>query len=473
MAAAASPPSLRSRDVNETVAVVLGLLIITALSIVPLSLTIIHHRESDALVIDLAGRQRMLLERHMKEVLLASAGVDADYRQTRATLEERVQTLIHGGSTVARLDHGARFAIPPAPTDQIQNELHEQQRLMASLFSKADAFLLQARTGESSDAARDALLADHAALLAMANEVVVLLTSHAKENVRTLIQWEVAVVLLVVAGAGLATWLFLRAEQALKRSQAMTVQALRQRDDVKSSLLSSVSHELRTPLTAIKTMVFSLRHDSENLPPALRLEFLTGIDRELDYLNGLVGNLLDMSRLEAGTLTPRRDWHVLEELVEAAIRRVEPLLNGRPLNVQLGPDLPLIYADGLQLQQVLVNLLDNAVKFSPPDSSIRITAHLSDGALEVAVTDQGPGVPAHELERIFDRFYRVRSEHSSAVPGTGLGLAICKGIVEAHGGTMTARSTPGLDTTILFRIPTVAPPAVAIAAGPSVTEKVS
>src|SRR4051812_5213794 len=102
MAAAASPPSLRSRDVNETVAVVLGLLIITALSIVPLSLTIIHQRESDALVIDLAGRQRMLLERHMKEVLLASAGVDADYRQTRATLEERVQTLIHGGSTVAR-----------------------------------------------------------------------------------------------------------------------------------------------------------------------------------------------------------------------------------------------------------------------------------------------------------------------------------------------------------------------------------
>ena len=473
MAAAVSPPSLRSGDVNETVVIVLGLLIITALSIVPLSLTIIHHRESDALVIDLAGRQRMLLERHMKEVLLASAGVEADYRQTRATLEERVRTLIQGGSTVARLDRGARFAIPPAATDQIQNELNEQQRLMASLFSNADAFLLQAQTGDPIDAARDELLADHAALLAIANEVVVLLTRHSEQNVRTLIQWEVAVVLLVVAGAALATWRFLRAEQALKRSQAMTVQALHQRDEVKSSLLSSVSHELRTPLTAIKTMVFSLRHDSEALPSPLRVEFLTAIDRELDYLNGLVGNLLDMSRLEAGTLTPRREWHVLDELVEAAIRRVEPLLNGRPLNVQLAADLPSILLDGIQLQQVLVNLLDNAVKFSPPDSSIRLTAHLSDGSLEVAVTNHGPGVPAHELERIFDRFYRVRSEYASAKPGTGLGLAICKGIVEAHGGTMTARSTPGLETTILFRIPTVTPPALAMTAGPPVMENVS
>ena len=131
--------------------------------------------------------------------------------------------------------------------------------------------------------------------------------------------------------------------------------------------------------------------------------------------------------------------------MEAAIRRVEPLLTGRPLNVRLAPDLPALFIDGVQLQQVLVNLLDNAVKFSPADSAIWITAHLSDGTLEVAVTNQGPGVPAHELEKIFDRFYRVRSEHAPATPGTGLGLAICKGIIEAHGGTMTARSTPAAD----------------------------
>src|SRR5512147_2111932 len=148
MAAAASPPAVKSHDVNWTVVGIIGLLIITALAIVPLTLTVIHSRESDALVIDLAGRQRMLLERHMKEVLLASEGVDADYQQTRATLKDRVQTLIHGGSTVARLDPGGKVAVPAAPTEDIRRDLLDEQRLMGSLFAKADAFLLQAGKGQ-------------------------------------------------------------------------------------------------------------------------------------------------------------------------------------------------------------------------------------------------------------------------------------------------------------------------------------
>src|SRR5574341_335747 len=383
MDAPASSPSVRSHDVNWTVAGILGLLIITALAIVPLTLTVIHSRESDALVIDLAGRQRMLLERHMKEVLLASQGVDAQYQRTRDTLKDRVLTLIHGGTTVAHVDRGGTVAVPAAPTDEIRVKLLEQQTLMESLFTKADAFLLAARTGAQSDQVRDELLRDNAALLTIANDIVTLLTRLSEDNVQALIRWELAVVLLVVAGATLGTWRFLRAEQALKQSQAMTVQALHQRDAVKSSLLSSVSHELRTPLTAIKTMLFSLRHDGTSLPPGVRQEFLTGIDRELDYLNSLVGNLLDMSRLEAGTLTPHREWQILDELVEGAIRRVEPLLAGRPLHVQLAQDLPPIAVDGMQLQQVFVNLLDNAIKFSPPDSPIRLTAALAGDSLEV------------------------------------------------------------------------------------------
>ena len=456
MAAAASPPSVRSHDVNWTVVGILGLLIITALAIVPLTLTVIHSRESDAFVIDLAGRQRMLLERHMKEVLLASQGVDAQYQQTRAALRERVQTLIYGGSTVVQVGRAGTVVVPAAPTDEIQEKLFEQQRAMDSLFAQADAFLLSARTGAESGTARDDLLRENAALLIIANDVVTLLTRHSEDNVQALIRWELVVVLLVVAGATLGTWRFLRAEQALKQSQAMTVQALHQRDAVKSSLLSSVSHELRTPLTAIKTMLFSLQHDRESLPPSIRREFLASIDRELDYLNSLVGNLLDMSRLEAGTLTPRREWHVLDELVEGAIRRVELLLAGRPLHVLLAPDLPPISVDGVQLQQVLVNLLDNAIKFSPPESPIRLTAALEGDFLEVRVSNTGEGVPPHELDRIFDRFYRVQSGRSSGPPGTGLGLAICKGIVEAHGGFISAQSVPGVMTTIVFRIPVAA-----------------
>jgi two-component system, OmpR family, sensor histidine kinase KdpD len=437
---------------------ILGLLIITALAIVPLTLTIVHSRKSDALVVDLAGRQRMLLERHMKEVLLASQGVDVQYLQTRATLKDRVLTLIHGGTTVLKVGPSGPVAIPAAPTDEIRVKLLEQWTLMEALFTNADDFLLAARTGTQNGATRDALLRDHAALLTIANDAVTLLTEHSEDNVQRLIRWELVVVLVVVAVAILGTWRFLQAERALKQSQAMTVQALRQRDAVKSSLLSSVSHELRTPLTAIKTMLFSLRHDGTSLPPPVRQEFLTGIDRELDYLNSLVGNLLDMSRLEAGTLTPRREWQVLDELVEGAIRRVEPLLAGRRLDIHLARNLPPISVDGMQLQQVLVNLLDNAIKFSPPGSPVRLTAELAGDSLEVRVANTGEGIPANELDRIFDRFYRVESGRSSGSPGTGLGLAICKGIIEAHGGSIFAQSIPDGDTTIVFRIPVGASP---------------
>jgi len=437
---------------------ILGLLIITAVSIVPLTLTVIHSRESDALVINLAGRQRMLLERHMREVLLASQGVDAHYQQARTALKEGVEALIHGGTISVQVARGGTVVVPAAPTDEIRQTLLEQQRLMDLLFTKADAFLLSALTGDQSGAARDELLKDNATLLAIANDVVTLLTKHSENNVETLIRWELLAVLMVLAVATLGTWRFLRAERALKQSQAMTVQALRQRDAVKSSLLSSVSHELRTPLTAIKTMLFSLQHDRESLPPAVRHEFLMGIDRELDYLNRLVSNLLDMSRLEAGTLTLRREWQILDELLEGAIRRVDPLLGSRPLHIQLAQDLPPISVDGMQFQQVLVNLLDNAIKFSSPGSPIRLTAALAGDSLEVRVTNIGEGVPPNELDRIFDRFYRVESGRSSAFPGTGLGLAICKGIVEAHGGSILAQSVPGEETTILFRIPVAASP---------------
>jgi two-component system sensor histidine kinase KdpD len=453
----AAPASVeRSRHVTWTIAGIFGLLIIISLAIVPLTLTIIHSRESDARIIDLAGRQRMLLERHMKEILLVSQASSAQYRSTRVALQGRLQALIHGGTiTVDEQDNP--LSIPGAPTEDIRRRLVEQQRLLEALFAKTDVYLAKGRAGASTAEALDALLAGHADLLRGANEVVTLLTRHSETNVRTLIRWELAVVLLVIAVASLGTWRFLKTEQALKRSRALTIQALQQRDAVKSALLSSVSHELRTPLTAIKTMLFSLQPGDASLAPAVRSEFLLDIDRELEYLNGLVGNLLDMSRLEAGTLTPRREWHVLEELVEGAIRRVEALLSSRRLDVHLPEDLPPVSVDGMQIQQVLVNLLDNAIKFSPLGSSIRLTAALVEDSLEVRVSNTGEGVPPEELDRIFDRFYRVRSGRSSSTPGTGLGLAICKGIIEAHGGWIVARSVPGVETTVSFCIPVAAP----------------
>jgi len=453
MAVAQPSPSTKPHELNWTIAGILGLLIITALASIPLTLTILHNRESDALVIDRAGRQRMLLERYMKELLLASQGIDARHGQTQIVLQQRLSALIDGGPTPGQLDRSDSVFLPAAPTEQIRAKLLEQRHRLEAFTTKAEAFLRTARGATAYESMRDELLRDNAALLDIANDAVALLTQHSEARIQRLIRWELLVLVLVVSVAALQTWRFLNAERALKQSQAMTMEALRQSDAVKSSLLSSVSHELRTPLTSIKSMVFSLQDNSQGGPP--RTEFLRSIDEQVDYLNRLVGNLLDMSRLEAGILRPHREWHVLDELVEGAVRRVAVLLADRPLHCDLSADLPPFYVDGVQIQQVLVNLLDNAVKFSSPQTPIHITASIEGKTLNVSVSNTGAGIPSAELERIFDRFYRVRPGDSTAPPGTGLGLAICKGIIEGHGGQIMAHSRPGGETTVLFRLPLI------------------
>ena len=182
------------------------------------------------------------------------------------------------------------------------------------------------------------------------------------------------------------------------------------------------------------------------------MEFLLSVNQEVDYLDRLVGNLLDMSRFEAGALIPKKEWHILDELVEGAIRRLDGVGEARPFDVCFAENLPPVFVDGVQIQQVLVNLLDNAIKFSPPRSPIRITASLAGNSIEVGVSNSGEGVPPDELARIFERFYRVRSRESPSPPGLGLGLAICKGIIEAHGGSITAHSVQGVQTTVLFQL---------------------
>ena len=431
------------------ITVILGLLVITALASIPLTLTVLHHRESDALVIDIAGRQRMLLERYMKELLMAGQGVAADHDDTATLLEQRLRVLIDGGSIGTQFETGGILSVPAAPTAEIRSKLLEQQHLLSKFTTKANAFLAAEPTATRASI-RAELLEDNITLLSTANESVALLAQHSQSRIQQLIRWEIAVVLLVLALAVSGIWRFLKAEQALKASQAKTLDALRQRDAVKTSLLSSVSHELRTPLTSIKSMLFTLQHE-EPLSHA-SAEGLTSIEEQVDYLNRLVGNLLDMSRLEAGTLQPRREWNLLEDLVEGAIRRLDIFIKDRSIAIELAPDLPPISVDAVQIQQVLINLLENAVKFSPAGSSIRLAASVEDGELELSVTNTGAGIPSNELEKIFERFYRLESGQSPRLPGTGLGLAICRGIIDAHGGRISARSTGG-ETIFVFRLP--------------------
>jgi two-component system sensor histidine kinase KdpD len=206
---------------------------------------------------------------------------------------------------------------------------------------------------------------------------------------------------------------------------------------LRSTLLSSVSHDLRTPLAAI-TGAASTLLGPKALGPEAERELKEAIHEEADRLNRLVSNLLDMTRLEAGSLQLQRDWHSLEELVGTALARLEGQTKERPVTVAIPSDLPLVSVDPVLIEQLLVNLLENAFKYTPPGSPVRVAAGVNEGSIEVEVADEGPGFPAGAEERIFEKFYRG----PSTAHGSGLGLPICKAIVTAHGGRIWAENRP-------------------------------
>ena len=242
-------------------------------------------------------------------------------------------------------------------------------------------------------------------------------------------------------------------EERLRQSEAKEKEALLQSDELKSALLSSVSHELRTPLTAMKGSVSSIMENGSGSNGHKRQAVLKGIDREIDYMSQLVNNLLDMSQIEAGTLIPHKEWHLLEDLVEGALRHTDQILDTRDVDIHIPENVPPIFVDAVQIQQVLTNLLDNAVKYSSPASTIRLNIRIEAQNIAVEASNEGEPIQAQDLELLFDRFYRRPPIREKPIHGTGLGLAICKGLVEAHGGKIWAESI-GRKVTITFTIPT-------------------
>ena len=180
-------------------------------------------------------------------------------------------------------------------------------------------------------------------------------------------------------------------------------------------------------------------------------ELLQTIVDESDCLNRLVGNLLDTTRLEAGALKLNSEWQSLEELLGVVLNRLQPQLSKHPVKVDIPADLPLVRADGILLQQVLLNLIDNAAKYSPAGQAIEISTRVRDQELLVAITDHGAGLAAGEEKRIFEKFHR--SEQTGGRPGAGLGLTICRGIVELHGGEIWAETAPGGGARFSFTLP--------------------
>jgi two-component system sensor histidine kinase KdpD len=216
-----------------------------------------------------------------------------------------------------------------------------------------------------------------------------------------------------------------------REAEASAVRA--KTEEMRSSLLSAVSHDLRTPLAAITGAVSTLRHQFSALSGEQRGELLTDIHDEARRLERLVANLLDMTRVESGSLRVQREWIPLEEVVGTALSRLDRVLTGRPVHVALADGLPLLAVDPLLFEQVLVNLVENAAKYTPAQSPIDIGARQDGDSTVIEVSDRGPGIPPGDEQRVFEKFYR--GGHT-AVAGAGLGLAICKGIVEAHGGTV-------------------------------------
>jgi two-component system sensor histidine kinase KdpD len=218
---------------------------------------------------------------------------------------------------------------------------------------------------------------------------------------------------------------------------------------LRSSLLSSVSHDLRTPLAAITGAASGLLEREHNLDPHGR-ELAQVAYEEAERLNRLVSNLLEMTRLESGNVKVEKEWQPLEEVVGTTLLRLERLFEGRPLKTNLPDDLPLVPIDAVLIEQVLVNLLENAVKYTPADSPISLSAWVEDQEVVVEVADRGPGLPAGDEQRIFDKFYRVRPTTAS---GVGLGLAICRAVIETHGGRIWAENRAGGGAAFRFTLP--------------------
>jgi two-component system sensor histidine kinase KdpD len=203
-------------------------------------------------------------------------------------------------------------------------------------------------------------------------------------------------------------------------------------EQLRNSLLSAISHDLRTPLAAIVGASSSLVRDGERMDAAAREELSQAIYDEAIRMAGLANNLLDMARLQAGAIVLNRQWQPLEEVVGGALAGLAARLANHPVKVNLPMDLPLVEIDSLLIERVFVNLLENAVKYTPPGTPFHISAAVSSEELVVTVSDQGPGIPAGEEKLIFEKFHRVVREGNQG--GAGLGLAICRSIVEAHGG---------------------------------------
>jgi two-component system sensor histidine kinase KdpD len=240
-------------------------------------------------------------------------------------------------------------------------------------------------------------------------------------------------------------------ERAQLAAAAEQAQVRAETERLRNSLLSSVSHDLRTPLASITGAASTLLENEARLDAATRRDLLEALHEEADRLNRLVQNLLEMTRLEAGALVPHTAWHSVEEVVGAALGRFGKSLAERPVTTRIPAELPLVPMDDVLIEQVLINLIDNAIKYTPAGTPIEVSAEETGAAVVVEVADRGPGLRPGEERLIFEKFHRT--DPAPSVRGAGLGLAICQGIIQAHGGRIWAENRPAGGVALRFALP--------------------
>ncbi len=250
---------------------------------------------------------------------------------------------------------------------------------------------------------------------------------------------------------GLANQAALAIERAQLAEAAQRAQLLAAADRLQSALLNSISHDLRTPLVSITGVLSSLEDEQAPLAPATRQALIETAREEAERLNRLVGNLLDMTRIEAGAVHIAWELEDIQDAIGSALEWLASRVEGREILVDLPADLPFVPMDFSLIVQVLVNVIDNALKYSPADQPIEISARASEEQVMIKVSDHGMGIPPEDLTRVFDKFYRVVRPDS--VTGTGLGLSIAKGLVQAHGGQIWAENRPGGGAVLSISLP--------------------
>jgi K+-sensing histidine kinase KdpD len=264
--------------------------------------------------------------------------------------------------------------------------------------------------------------------------------------------------ILTIVIMGFVAWVISNQTERLRRvsreARDRTADAHRaelevQKERLKNALLSSVSHDLRTPLAVVKGAATALLDGEHHLPEARRREYLQTISQEANRLNRLVQNLVGMTALEAGPLRVRKEWQPLEEVIGVSLNRFGEQLDQRTIQVRISPDASFVPFDAVLLEQVFVNLVENALKYTPANSRIEITTKAVPGGVEVEVADAGPGVPLGQEEAIFDKFNRAGATET----GMGVGLTICRGILTAHDGRIWCEKRPDGGASFRFVLP--------------------